>query len=189
MLLENLKEFDWLNEPANVRFDERGMHVVAKYRTDFWDCIRYNFRKDDGHFFFSYVLGEFCCTVNWEFGEISLYNQCGAMLRIDSDNWFKISILAEKEDEPRIATCLTANGYSDLATVALPKAVHHLWYRLKKRKGCYTAAYSSDGENFVELRKFYLEHDLDEIKVGAYICSPQKDDFGAILKDINMADA
>ena len=72
MLLESLKQFDWMNEPANVRFDEKGMNVIAKYRTDFWCCARYDFRKDDGHFFFSYVLGDFCCDLNWEFGLIAL---------------------------------------------------------------------------------------------------------------------
>ena len=40
MLLESLKQFDWMNEPANVRFDENGMVVLAKYRTDFWCCAR-----------------------------------------------------------------------------------------------------------------------------------------------------
>ena len=46
MLLETLKEFDWMNEPQRVRFDEEGMHVAAKYRTDFWCCARYDFKKD-----------------------------------------------------------------------------------------------------------------------------------------------
>lgn len=189
MLLENLREFDWMNEPANVRFDEKGMHVVAKYRTDFWCCAKYGFRKDDGHFFYSYVLGDFCCTLDWEFDESSLFDQCGAMIRVDADNWFKCSVLSEKEDEPLLATCLTVNGYSDLATIALPNKVNHIWYRIKKYKGCYIASYSIDGENFVQLRKFYMANDVDDIRVGAYLCSPQKDDFEALLHDIRMTDA
>ena len=170
MLLESLKQFDWMNEPANVRFDEKGMNVIAKYRTDFWCCARYDFRKDDGHFFFSYVLGDFCCDLNWEFGDAGLFNQCGIMLRTDVNNWFKCSIMYEKEDSPLLATSLTVDGYSDLATIPLPAGVKRVWYRA----------------DYIQLRKFYLVHEVDDVKVGAYICSPQKEDFTATLHEIKL---
>ncbi len=186
MLLESLKQFDWMNEPANVRFDEKGMNVLAKYRTDFWCCARYNFRKDDGHFFFCYVLGDFCCDLNWEFTSAGLFDQCGIMLRTDVNNWFKCSIMYEQENAPMLATSLTIDGYSDLATIPLPTGVKRVWYRLKKHKGCYIASYSLDGQNYIQLRKFYLIHDVDDVKVGAYICSPQKEDFTAILHEIKL---
>ncbi|MBQ8672072.1 MAG: DUF1349 domain-containing protein [Alphaproteobacteria bacterium] len=187
MLLETLKEFDWLNEPQRVRFDESGMQVTAKYRTDFWCCARYGFRKDDGHFFFSYVLGDFCCDLNWEFDKVGAFDQCGLMLRLDVNNWFKISIMSENADNPMIATSLTSSGLSDLASQPLPHGVKRLWYRLKKRKGCYTAYYSTDGEKYVQLRKFYLLNDGDEVKVGAYICSPQQEAFEATLHGLDMS--
>ena len=186
MLLESLKQFDWMNEPANVRFDEKGVNVIAKYRTDFWCCARYNFRKDDGHFFFSYVLGDFCCDLNWEFNNAGLFDQCGIMLRTDVNNWFKCSIMYEKEDAPLLATSLTVDGYSDLATIPLPAGAKRVWYRLKKYKGCYIASYSLDGTDYIQLRKFYLVHEVDDVKVGAYICSPQKEDFAAILHEIKL---
>src|SRR5574344_1948681 len=112
MLLENLKQFDWLNEPYNVRFDEMGMHVSARGKTDFWCCSRYDFRKDDGHFFFSYVLGDFCCDLNWKFEEIAKFDQCGIMIRTDVNNWFKASIMYEDDNKPMLATSLTNEGYS-----------------------------------------------------------------------------
>lgn len=186
MLLETLKEFDWLNEPQNVRFDEDGMHVQAKYRTDFWCCARYDFRKDDGHLFFSYVLGDFCCDLDWSFENPGAFDQCGIMLRMDVNNWFKASIMYENEQTPMLATSLTNDGYSDLATIPLPAHTKRMWYRLKKRKGCYIASYSLDGENYVQLRKFYLIHDNDEVKVGAYICSPQGEDFKAVLHNLQL---
>lgn len=187
MLLETLKEFDWFNEPQQVRFDENGMRVTAKYRTDFWCCARYDFRKDDGHFFFSYVLGDFCCDINWSFDKTETFDQCGIMVRSDVNNWFKASIMYENDNLPMLATSLTNDGFSDLATVPLSRDVKRVWYRLKKRKGCYIASYSLDGEEYIQLRKFYLAHDMDDIKVGAYICSPQRDDFEAVLHAIDMS--
>ena len=187
MLLETLKEFDWMNEPQRVRFDDDGMHVVSKYRTDFWACARYDFRKDDGHFFFSYVLGDFCCDLDWMFNQPESFDQCGIMVRVDVNNWFKASIMYEKDDAPMLATCLTNDGYSDLATIPLPQGTNHVWYRLKKRKGCYIASYSLDGEEYMQLRKFYLIHDADDVKIGAYICSPQREDFEAVLGGLQMS--
>ena len=186
MLLETLKEFDWLNEPQQVRFEDEGMFVRAKYRTDFWCCARHNFRKDDGHFFFSYVLGEFCCDLDWSFENAGPFDQCGIMLRFDVNNWFKLSMMSESEENPKIATSLTNEGYSDLATVALPQGTNRIWYRLKKRKGCYIAYYSLDGQEYIELRKFYMLHDSDEMKIGAYICSPQSEDFSAMLHNLQV---
>ena len=187
MLLDDLKKFDWLNEPENVRFEETGMRVVAKCRTDFWNCVRYDFIKDDGHFFFCYAVDDFCCDLNWEFEKAELFDQCGIMLRIDENNWFKASVMYENEKVPMLATSMTTNGLSDLATVPLPVGIKRVWYRLKRYKGCYIASYSLDGENYVQMRKFYLLYDTDEVKVGAYICSPQHEDFEAVLRGVEMS--
>lgn len=187
MLLETLKDFDWMNEPQRVRFDENGMHVVAKYRTDFWSCAKYEFRKDDGHFFFNRVQGDFCCDLNWSFESPRAFDQCGIMVRTDADNWFKASIMYENDDAPMLASCSTNAGFSDLATIPLPVGVKHIWYRLKKRKGCYVASYSLDGQNFIQLRKFYIINDNDEVQVGAYLCSPQRDDFEATLHELSLS--
>lgn len=187
MFLETLKDFDWQNEPQRVRFDDDGMHVVAKYRTDFWSCARYGFQKNDGHFFFNSISGDFCCDLDWSFESPKAFDQCGIMLQANDDNWFKASIMYENEDTPMLATSLTNAGYSDLATVPLPQGTTHVWYRLKKRKGCYIAGYSIDGECYVQLRKFYLINDAECIRVGAYLCSPQRDDFEAILHNLALS--
>lgn len=186
MLLETLRQFDWLNEPQRVRFDDEGMFVTARSRTDFWCCARYGFRKDDGHFFFCYALGDFCCDLDWKFERPGAFDQCGIMIRADVNNWFKASIMYEDAENPLLATSLTNDGLSDLATVPLPKGTNHVWYRLKRRKDCYIASYSLDGFEYMQLRKFYLLHDVDDIKVGAYVCSPQNDDFEAVLQSIQI---
>jgi regulation of enolase protein 1 (concanavalin A-like superfamily) len=186
MLLENLKQFDWMNEPHRVRFDEKGMYVTAKPNTDFWCCSKYDFCKDDGHFFFSYALEDFCCELDWEFYKADIFDQCGIMLRIDVNNWLKASIMCEKDGKPQIVTSMTNEGLSDLVVHPLSSPVSHVWYRLKKRRGCYTVSYSLDGTNYKMLRKFYMVNDLDDVRVGAYICSPQHENFEAVLKEIKF---
>ncbi|MBP5215900.1 MAG: DUF1349 domain-containing protein [Alphaproteobacteria bacterium] len=187
MLLETLKEFDWHNDPQRVRFDDEGMHVTAKYRTDFWSCARHDFKKDDGHFFFSYAGGDFGCDVVWYAPEMKDFDQCGLMLRVDSDNWFKMSLMYDSDNRAMLASSLTNDGFSDLATAMLDGEVEKVWYKLKRKKGCYIASYSTDGVCFEQLRKFYLPHDTEEVSIGAYICSPQRDDFEAILQGLTKS--
>lgn len=187
MLLEDLKKFDWINEPENVRFNDFGMVVKAKYRTDFWNCARYDFSKHDGHFFYCSAADDFCCDVNWEFEDAKQFDQCGIMIRSDENNWFKASIMYDNQSEPMLATSLTSEGFSDLATIELPQDTHRVWYRIRRRKDCYIASYSLDGENFSQLRKFYLLKEIENPEVGAYICSPQREDFEATLRGIMMS--
>ena len=35
MLLDALRDFEWLNEPLDVNFDEMGMRVLTHDKTDF----------------------------------------------------------------------------------------------------------------------------------------------------------
>lgn len=36
MLLDALRDFEWLNEPLDVNFEEAGMRVLTHNKTDFW---------------------------------------------------------------------------------------------------------------------------------------------------------
>ena len=45
---------------------------------------------------------------------------------------------------------------------------------------------SLDGKKFKQVRMFHLLNDCPEVKIGAYACSPQRDDFEAILSQIDF---
>ena len=47
MILENLKNFERLNEPENVIFANKEMKIVPKSQTDFWQSKHHNFYKDN----------------------------------------------------------------------------------------------------------------------------------------------
>lgn len=187
MLLDALKDFEWYNEPENVRFNDLGMVVTSRPKTDFWQSTHHQFHKDDGHFFFSRVNGDFTLDVKWHFENAGKFNQCGLMLRVDERNWFKLSLMSEKNEEPKLGTSLTNFGYSDWAILELAESIKDIWYRLKCYKGDYIAYYSLDGEVYKQLRLFHLVNDHSGIKVGAYVCSPQHSDFECVLELLNFA--
>lgn len=108
------------------------------------------------------------------------------MLRIDEKNWFKASVMSDNEAQPRLASCVTNCGYSDLAPIEIPAGITEVSYKIKRFKGDYILYYSLDGINFKQLRMLHLLNDQPEVKVGAYICSPQREAFEGVLTQIEF---
>lgn len=186
MLLEQLRDFEWYNEPLDVSFDERGMKVLSRDKTDFWQSLHHKFYKDDGHFFFTRKTGNFVFTIRWDFETNGNFDQCGIMLRIDERNWFKASVMFENFRQPMLGSSVTNNGYSDWAAQDIPMGINQVWYKIKRINGDYIIYFSMDGIKFKQIRLFHLLNDFPEVKVGAYICSPQREGFEATLSQIDF---
>ncbi|MBQ2811409.1 MAG: DUF1349 domain-containing protein [Alphaproteobacteria bacterium] len=186
MILENLKNFEWLNEPENVIFADKEMKIVAKKQTDFWQSKHHNFAKDDGHLFFLRTEKNFNVIVHWQAENTVNFNQCGLMIRVDDKNWFKASLMYQESQNPEIGSCVTLNGHSDWAGVMLNNTPSEVWYKLVRKADDFMVYYSLDGKKFIRLRQFYMDTKDIELKVGAYICSPQNQGFEATLQDVDF---
>lgn len=186
MILENLKNFEWLNEPENVIFTDKEMKIIAKPQTDFWQSLHHNFAKDDGHFFFLPQQNNFEVIILWRASKTSNFNQCGLMVRFNDKNWFKASLMHQNKNLPEIGSCVTIDGHSDWAGVMLDTCPNKIWYKLIRKDNDFIAYYSLDGTKFIRLRQFYIDTDNTAIKVGAYICSPQDSSFEATLEEISF---
>ena len=185
MHFEQLENFEWYNDPENVRFENDAMVIYARADTDFWQSIRRGFKKDDGHFFFCRQNGDFFLTLKWKFNQLEKSSQCGLMLRIDERNWFKASLMNEQSGNNVFVTSLTVGGHSDWSGFNLGESVNELWFRLNRVGDDYIFSYSLDGVKFVKQRMFYLKS-YEEVKVGAYIASPKQNDFCAELSHLKF---
>ena len=186
MLLDALKDFEWLNEPEEVYFGENGMKVRALPDTDFWVNAKHKFAKDNGHFFFRRLQGNFSMTAKWRFYRPEAFEQCGLMVRIDKNNWLKLSLMPQNQEDNRIATISATSGCPDWAVHEIEMPHEEIWYKLRRVNGEYFLYYSLNGRSFNLLRRCTLLYDMDEVKAGAYICSPQRDDFEAVLESIDI---
>ena len=186
MILENIKDFEWLNEPENVIFADKEMKIIAKKETDFWQSKHHNFFKDNGHLFFLRTKDDFSICVHWHAVNTHNFNQCGLMLRLDDKNWFKSSMMYQNIKNPEIGSCVTMRGHSDWAGVMLPENPSDIWYKLVRKKDDFMVFYSLDGNKYIRLRQFYMDTCGTELKVGAYICAPQDNNFEAVLQDIDF---
>jgi regulation of enolase protein 1 (concanavalin A-like superfamily) len=141
----------------------------------------------------------FTLKVSFEYGE--RFDQCGVIIYLDSENWFKASNENETDQFSRLGSVVTNFGYSDWATTDI-SAVNEIWYRLSRRGPDFLIESSSDGIEFRQMRIFHM-HTLGEtteemgklnppkppersINFGFYACSPLDSSFTATFEEIKF---
>ena len=186
MKLEQLINFEWYNEPENVIFLDKEMKIAARPETDFWQSLHHKIKRDNAHFFFTRLKKNFTFNVKWRMDETDSFKQCGLMVRLDERNWFKTAVMSKDVEHTEIGTCLTISGHSDWAGTFLKRPPQSIFYKIERRGDDFVCFYSLNGQKYIRLRQFYLESAEDEIKIGAYIASPQHKPFEAILDSIEF---
>ena len=166
MLLENIRDFEWYNDPQNVRFVEEGMLIETKPHTDFWQNVDCSFVKDDGHFFFKQVGGDFVLSVSCSFPVVKEK--------------------APNADVPQIGVVSSNQGASDWSIVDIPSECRKLWLKLRRRGKDFVVWYSLDGNDFKQIRLSHLPKTGDIIDIGAYACSPGNTEFESIFREIEI---
>lgn len=191
----------WINPPQDFRIGETTAVITTDPHSDFWQRTYYGFRNDNAHALQLTSAENFTFTVRAKFDYQAQFDQCGLVIYLDSQNWFKASIEAENETLSRLGSVVTNHGYSDWATTDItPTSV--MWYRLHRRGPDFLVESSSDGENFHQMRIFHL-HVLGEttqemgklnppmppvqaVRFGVYACSPLDSSFTAQFSEMSL---
>ena len=196
----------WLHEPAVAdirRADEKGqtITITTEPDTDFWQRTYYGFRNDNAPALLLTSPANFSFTVRALFNYRTQFDQCGVIIYLDSENWFKASIEYENENFSRLGSVVTNHGYSDWATTDIPTATA-MWYRLSRRGPDFLIEASSTGADFRQMRVFHL-HALGEttaemgklnppapveqpVRFGVYACSPVDSSFVATFDHLRL---
>lgn len=172
---------NWFNVPATWRIDHDTITVTTNPRTDFWRKTHYGFIRDNGHFYYHPVRGDFTATVSFSGRYTAQYDQAGLMVRLDEANWLKGGI--EYVDGAQLASVVVTRDYSDWSVAPLDPAPANLWLRLARQGDAVEVSYSLDGENYVMIRVAYLPP-AEEAQVGVMCASPEGDGFIVTFKDL-----
>lgn len=193
----------WINAPKQYKISPEFVWLKTEPGTDFWQRSYYGFRNDNAPALLLESNANFTFTAKATFVYQSQFDQCGLILYIDSDNWFKASIEFEDEHFSRLGSVVTNNGYSDWATVDIPTTAA-MWYRLSRRGADFLIESSADGIHFKQMRIFHMHAmgdttiemgQLDPpapavqtIPFGLYACSPLDSSFEAQFEDMTIED-
>lgn len=186
MLLEKIRNFNWINEPKNVEFIEKGLLITTKPQTDFWQNSSFNIAKDDGHFFACVREGDFCLTTKWSFDQFKEASQCGLMIKSDAKNWIKTGILPISDDNAQIGVVVANNGACDWSIIDLKENTQTIYFKIKRKGANFIVFYSLDDKEYKQIRLINHLHIRQVIDTGAYACSPKNESFDCILEEIEI---
>ncbi|MCK5527549.1 MAG: DUF1349 domain-containing protein [Candidatus Latescibacteria bacterium] len=181
------KTFYWFNEPAKYELGS-GLEIFTDEKTDFWQNTYYGFQTDDGHCLLTRRDGDFSLTTSVEFRPREQYDQCGLMVRVDRENWIKVSTEYESEKYSRLGSVVTNLGFSDWATQDIPSNTREMWYRIGKKGSDFLIENSYDGQNWHQLRITHLHRVSDPLEVGVYACSPTGKNFWCRFKLLEISE-
>ncbi len=191
----------WLNKPSQCHLTEKKVIIETEPETDFWQRSYYGFRNDNAPALLFQSNDNFTLTTKVSFEYKKQFDQCGLIIYLDSNNWFKSSIEFEKENYSRLGSVVTNSGYSDWATcdISLPSEI---WYRLNRRGPDFLIEYSFDGKLYNQMRIFHLNAlgettkamgkanpplpAQERIKFGFYACSPSDSSFRAEFTEFTL---
>jgi len=161
----------WLNEPPRTEESDGELRVITGDKTDFWRETHYGFIRDNGHFGYREVTGDFTATLQFSGEYEELYDQAGLMLRLDERNWIKAGV--EFVGGRQMLSAVVTRDFSDWSTMPLPGSHEWLTLRCTRQASAVRIEWSDGAKAFQLLRLAYLPA-RDPILVGPMCCTPQR---------------
>ncbi len=159
----------WFEEPPVWRDDDGVLTVTTAPKSDFWRKTHYGFIRDNGHFYFQELAGDFSATVQVIGDYTTLYDQAGLMVRVDAENWMKCGI--EFVEGVHFASAVVTRDFSDWSVASLGTELAKIWLRVVRVGTALLVEYSLDGTEYVLLRHCYLPMETN-VQVGPMAASP-----------------
>ncbi len=182
-----MTNMQWYNEPPQWQTLANGLHLTTGAQTDFWRKTHYGFIRDNGHFYYQTVQGDFTVNVKITGQYRVLYDQAGVMVRENEMTWLKCGI--EFVEDIQNVSAVVTHDFSDWSVVPILQPPPSLWFRVQRRAAAIEIQYSLNGEDYQMLRLAHLTQ-TETIQVGLMAASPQGagceilfEDFKIVLPD------
>ena len=177
----------WINPPPS--FDERGgtLVVTTGKETDYWNNTFYGFKHANGHFRATPVTGDFSLTVHFSAPYATLYDQAGAMLRVDDDNWLKCGV-EFTDGRKNFSVVVTHDDQSDWSVMPLDGGVDApVTLRLTRHAEALRVEVEDAGK-FRLVRLAYLRMPAT-VEAGPMCCSPVGEGLRVTFHRIEIGEA
>lgn len=173
----------WHNEPPRWQSRDDRIEVSVAGGTDFWRKTHYGFTRDNGHFGYVEVDGDFTAEVKVNGSYRELYDQAGLMLRTDAEHWIKTGI--EYVQGVQYVSAVVTNDFSDWSVAPLAGSPASIWLRVIRKAEAVEIFYSLDGAAYTLLRIAYLQPSA-KTKVGVMCAAPDGHGFDVSFEGLNV---
>lgn len=178
-----MAEMHWYNQPARWQAQPDGLQMTTDPKTDYWRKTHYGFIRDNGHFYFQEVSGNFVAQVKFTGQYRDLYDQAGLMVRLGENNWMKCGV--EFVHGVQQASAVVTREFSDWSVTPLPNNPASIWLRVVGDGTALEVHYSLDGDSYTMLRMAYLPV-VDQVQVGLMACSPDGNGFDVTFEAFSV---
>jgi regulation of enolase protein 1 (concanavalin A-like superfamily) len=188
----------WMNEPPEWWDDGGTLTVRSAPDTDFWRRTMVDKIKDDGHFYYQVVDGDFVAVVNVAATYSAQFDQAGLLVRQNETNWLKCGVelvngVWERDYRYRgsahlIMAGLTTGGWSEWSTLPqLPQNPPSVWIRVTREGKTLLVDYSLDGVTFGILKVCPFPRGR-RLHIGRFAASPTGDGFLATFTSFSVTE-
>jgi regulation of enolase protein 1 (concanavalin A-like superfamily) len=174
---------NWFNEPRIWKQDDDKLTVIADPQTDFWRKTHYGFVRDNGHFYYEKISGDFEVETEFRGKYETLYDQAGIMVRVDETTWVKCGV--EFVDGVHHVSAVVTRDFSDWSVVPLRSYPGFLQLRLKREGGTVIIEYGGDDGQWVMFRTAYFST-ASELEVGRMVAAPEGPGFEAAFMGFRL---
>lgn len=161
----------WRNQPPSYENRAGTLVVRTGKATDYWNNTFYGFKHADGHFLATEVSGDFSYEVTFSAHYRHLYDQAGAMLFVDGENWLKCGV-EFTDGAMHFSVVVTRDDQSDWSVLKLDRPVESsVTLRLTRHAEALRVQLREPNGNWQLVRLCYLRMG-DVVEVGPMACSP-----------------
>jgi hypothetical protein len=152
--------------------DGTGLLVTAREGSDFWRTTSYGFVHDDGHALLTDLPPGTAVEVGFLADFTDLYDQAGAMVRVDASTWIKAGV--EMSDGlPQLGAVVT-HGTSDWSLAPVPEwAGREVTVRVSRAGDAVTVRARREREPWRMVRVAWLDP-AAKAQAGPFCCAPQR---------------
>ncbi|MER9681120.1 DUF1349 domain-containing protein [Mesorhizobium sp. M0184] len=177
-------DLTWLNPPPHHAFGNNTVHVRTGEETDFWRETFYGFWRDNGHFLYREVEGDFSAEVTVKGHYEVLYDQAGLMVRLSETHWIKAGI--EYADGLMYFSVVVTNDASDWSLASIPADPDGVRIRLTRHAETIRVQYrDASDKHWKPVRLAYFPPSKT-VDVGMMCCSPQREGFEVTFSDFSI---
>ena len=159
------------------------MKVTSEPDTDFWRKTHYGFIRDNGHFYYQQVIGNFVAEVKISGNYRDLYDQAGLMVRLNETVWLKCGI--ELVEGVQQISAVVTRDYSNWSIVPMLDNPAAIWLRVTRQDSAIEIYYSVDGKEYTMQSIVYLT-EVKAVDVGIMCASPKGKGFSTTFGQLDI---